>query len=441
MKKVVFSLCLLLAVAVAGLPFANGIIAEKMVRQLAENATAMYARSGYDLRFEILSYDRGVMGSQVRWQVDFGRLKNVYPVERIIGVETARHGFFGVESDTSLGENPWYAGWVAQRRDGKDPLAITTRYSFFGPVRSKVTLAPFAVDVGENPVDIHALEFAASCARDLTGMSYQGNWQGMTEDEENRLGPVSFEAGLTRVTDMVWAGTGSASVSAFTARGTKGPVSFTGLDLDFNVATSQDKAFMDIEMGARMGSATINGDTFRDLALRLGVGRVDLNAYEELALLYANIANNALAGISAQGSGPDAAGRMTKRMMADSAPQLLAGLEKMLKKDFYIRIEELGITLPKGRVTGSCRLGLKKDMTLAQFYPLMIQPSHALEIFTLASSASAPGALVGANPALTLPVFPGMATGLFVPENEAFTHRAETRDGALFLNGQEVALP
>ncbi len=83
---------------------------------------------------------------------------------------------------------------------------------------------------------------------------------------------------------------------------------------------------------------------------------------------------------------------------------------------------------------------LKKDMTIAQFYPILAQPSHALEVFFLKSNLSLPSAMVGNRPDLTMPVFPGMQTGLFRQEGEAFFHQAETRENKLYLNGEEVLL-
>jgi hypothetical protein len=85
-------------------------------------------------------------------------------------------------------------------------------------------------------------------------------------------------------------------------------------------------------------------------------------------------------------------------------------------------------------------LSLNKDMTLAQFIPLMHQPELVLDILSLQSNFTLPAELAGGNPMLLAPIFSGMTTGLFVKEDEKLTHQAETIEGKLFLNGQEVRL-
>jgi hypothetical protein len=79
-------------------------------------------------------------------------------------------------------------------------------------------------------------------------------------------------------------------------------------------------------------------------------------------------------------------------------------------------------------------------MTLAQFIPIMIQPELALDVFSLKSKVSLPYELIGDQENLLHPMFPGMQTGLFVREENNLIHSAETRNGKLFLNGQEVTL-
>jgi len=60
--------------------------------------------------------------------------------------------------------------------------------------------------------------------------------------------------------------------------------------------------------------------------------------------------------------------------------------------------------------------------------------------FSLKSDLVLPVELVGENPKLLQPVFPGMKTGLFVRKGEDMIHHAETRTGKLFCNGHEVRL-
>lgn len=48
--------------------------------------------------------------------------------------------------------------------------------------------------------------------------------------------------------------------------------------------------------------------------------------------------------------------------------------------------------------------------------------------------------LVGENPKLLAPPFPGMQTGLFVKNGDNLIHQAETVDGKLIVNNKQLAL-
>jgi len=126
--------------------------------------------------------------------------------------------------------------------------------------------------------------------------------------------------------------------------------------------------------------------------------------------------------------------------MKRNVPQFVSGLEKLLKKDFEIRMSKLNLELPQGKIKGRFSLGLKQDVTMVQCLMLAAQPDLALDIFFLQSDISLPLALVGDRQDLIFPMFQGMKTGLFVHGGDRLTHRAETRDNRLYLNGQEVVL-
>ena len=96
--------------------------------------------------------------------------------------------------------------------------------------------------------------------------------------------------------------------------------------------------------------------------------------------------------------------------------------------------------MAQGPVKAEITLGLRKDVTLAQLLPTMMQPHLILDMVSLKSDVSLPDEWVGDKGRLLRPLFPGMQTGLFVREGKNLTHRAETRNGKLFLNGREVKL-
>lgn len=58
----------------------------------------------------------------------------------------------------------------------------------------------------------------------------------------------------------------------------------------------------------------------------------------------------------------------------------------------------------------------------------------------LKSNLSLPAHLIGENPKLVSPLYPGMQTGLFVKDGGNLVRRAETIDGKLMLNNREMIL-
>ncbi|MEH0021331.1 MAG: DUF945 family protein [Desulfobacter sp.] len=441
MKKILLILIVLIVAGVAGMPYVNGMITQKVVTAAFEDINQMYTDSGYDIKMEILEYDRGFSSSRIEWQMTFGSLSAVYGLENITFVDDATHGLLSVVSETSLEKNQWFTDWVAARQDGKNPLKIHTRYPAFGPIVSDITLDPFSIDADGETLDIGSLELAMTVDRALTTFSSKGKWEGITGVDGN-IGPVTLDAESSRVTSMIWEGKGNIGLEKFHVvdSDTAESVDFSGLDVDFDISAGADKKRMNVDMGVALDTIMIDGQTLSDWSFRWGIGHIDIQAYESLIVLYSEMMNEMLAQVENPGADPGVVNDMMMDAMARNSSQLMAEAEKLLKKDFQIRVSDLDIGLPQGRVKGSLSLGLKKDMTMAQFFPLMSQPSLALDIFSLKSDVRFPENMAAGNPNLTMPVFPGMKTGLFVQEGTDLHHWAETRDNRLYLNGEEVVL-
>ena len=120
--------------------------------------------------------------------------------------------------------------------------------------------------------------------------------------------------------------------------------------------------------------------------------------------------------------------------------RIMVGYEKLLKEGLEVRISDLHFKLPDGEVKGDVTLRLLREMTLIQFVPILYQPRLLLDIFYMKSDFSLPANLVGENPKLLTPLYPGMKTGLFIKDGDNLVHRAETKGGKLILNGREVVL-
>ena len=206
MKKVIVAaLAVVLAVAVC-IPFASGLIMEKTIRKAFTDLNNMYADTGAGYRLEIVDYHRGYLASNIEWKVDLGALKNIYPIQEVIFKDTAKHGFAGVVSTTSLRENPWYETFVAEKLQGRDPVHITTRYGLTGSIESMVVLDPFSVVVDNEAIDVQAGSMATKTDSELKHFTSSGNWAGLSAGEAVSIGQTSLESELTRFTTFVWNG-------------------------------------------------------------------------------------------------------------------------------------------------------------------------------------------------------------------------------------------
>jgi uncharacterized protein YdgA (DUF945 family) len=178
-----------------------------------------------------------------------------------------------------------------------------------------------------------------------------------------------------------------------------------------------------------------------DASFQIGINHIDFEGFEAFMKLYAELTSKALGDFSeASEKGPEKTKKDLEKQFASLGLQMAGAYEKLLKQGLEFQISDLEAKLPQGQIKGDFSLGLKKDMTMVQFMPLMMQPGLALDIFSLKSNLSLPYKLVGANPKLLNPMYPGMRTGLFVKKGDDMVHNAETRNGKLFLNGEALIL-
>jgi hypothetical protein len=129
-----------------------------------------------------------------------------------------------------------------------------------------------------------------------------------------------------------------------------------------------------------------------------------------------------------------------QQAVTEAGMQMMGVYEKLLKKDLEIRISDLHLEHATGKIDGDVTLRLLQDMTLAQFAPALYQPHLLLDVLYLESDVSLPAQLVGENPNLLSPLFPGMQTGIFIKDGDKLSHKAQTKDGMLILNGEELNL-
>ena len=113
-------------------------------------------------------------------------------------------------------------------------------------------------------------------------------------------------------------------------------------------------------------------------------------------------------------AGSEAAGEIMKKQMAMIGFHMMAAYEKLLKQGLEFKVSDLRVKLAEGEIKGGLTLRLLKAMCFMQFASIVSQPELLFDIFYLKSDFSLLVNLVGEDPKLLSPLYPGMQTGLFV---------------------------
>lgn len=440
MKKIVIGIVVILGIAALAAPFASGLLMERIVRETFGNANALQASSGQDMSAEIVRYDRGYASSEIEWKMKFGKLKGIYGVDEVVFIDRAEHGIGGIVSKTSLEKNAWYTDFVAARLSGKDPLHITTNYKLTGGVALAVTVDAFEmVEEGQTFMAKPGKVVIAS-DKDFKHFTSEASWEGLLVGEQFSIAGMSMKSALTMMSPYIWDGNVAMALKHMQAKDAAEQFDLTNLQIDYELR--YDKAQNKLSAKAEYGVENLSAGTEKisDIFARIGIKGVDAKGYEDFMKLYTATVSGILGDMAAAKDDPEKMQQVLEKKMAVVGFQVVAAAEKLLTKGLELQVSDLRVHLPEGEVTGDAVLTLKKDMTFAQFIPVVNQPALALDIIALKSNLSLPAALVGDMPMLFAPVYPGMQTGLLVKNGEQAQHNAETRDGKLFVNGTELVL-
>ena len=431
MKKAGIIVLLLIGI-IAALPWVNGIVMERIVRNGLARMNRNAPASG--VRYDLVSYYRGYAGTVAEWKMDLGSMAPLAGTREIFFTERASHGWTAITSETSLEKNEWYARWAADR--GRDPLTIRTRYAAFGPVVTKITLDALPLETGKRSLAVGALDLVVTADPSFDHVTAKGNWKGMSEDGRKVLGKVSFDSDMEKVPGAVWQGRSRMVADSFNSDDPA--LALSNLEFTTDVTADKGAGHMDIAVNIAAEDVSMNGNFPSGWSLGFKIKKMDIRAYQDLQSYYGELARRMAPVLSDPGVPPEEREDLLKNAIRENQFQAVARMEKMLKKGFGLEISPLDVTLPQGRIRGNLSLRLLRDMTLAGFLPVALRPDLALEIFSLDSRLEMPGEFE--TPNLTAPLFPGMKTGLFVLKDGRLFHQAMTRDGKLYLNDQAVDL-
>jgi uncharacterized protein YdgA (DUF945 family) len=439
MKKIIVGAVLLLAVAGVAIPFVNGLVMEKMIEQSFGNLNAMYAETGSDVSVEIIRYDRHVFSTEIEWKIQFGSLQALYGIDEVIFIDRADHGLTSIVSETSLEKNKWFTEFVSEKLDRQNPLTIVSEFTLSGQIKSHITFNAFAFPMEAEVVEIKAGQITFDCDKELKNFYSIAAWDGVVVAEKLQIDGIAMSSSLERISTYLWDGMLSFTLEEGKVTGRNWEqvelVDFKG-DYSFDVDLEENTVSVVTTFGAEHLAA--GSEQIDNSFVRIGLVNMAAAGFEEFMKLYTEMANTVAKDIAALENDPGKMKSIFQKQMDETRFQMITAFEHLLKKGLELQISDLQAQLPSGEIQGDVVLTLNKDMSFAQFIPLIQQPELALEIFSLQSDISLPAELVGDDPALVAPIYPGMPTGLFVKAGEKFVNKTETRDGKLYLNGLEV---
>lgn len=440
MKKILLGVLVLVALGVVVAPFGCGIVMEKVVRQAYDDVNAMYAESGTDASVEIVEYDRGFRSSRIEWKVNLGTMASLYDIDEIIVVDQVAHGLMSVTATSNLEKNPWFTDFIENKLEGKNPLKITTRYSLSGNVHSTVLMDAFTYHEGEAALEIKPAKLTVECDEGIHNLETNMHWEGMSIAETMEVGTMTMSSELEKISTYIWAGDATFECERGQIFHEKETFGFAHMTGEYDLAYDEKAQRLSIAMAYGAETLLTGEEKIEDVFGRFALNKLDVDAYEEFARLYVATAEDLMDNLTAIEGDAEEAQRMLEAQMLQMGMQFTAVYEKFLKEGFEIQISDVKASLPQGKITGDVGVILKKDMTFAQFLPLLQQPERVLDVIDLQSDIAFPAELAGDDPTLTAPLYPGMQTGLFIKKGNEMVHKAQTKDGKLLLNGKEVVL-
>jgi len=440
MKKVFAGIVLILLVAGFGAPIINGIVMEKIIKKVYHDINTLHSDSGSEVSVEIVQYKRNYYSSSIEWKVKLRNMKSTYGVDEVVFSDQVAHGLLGVVSKTSMAGNSWYSDFVKDKLSGKDPLHITTEYKLLGNITSTVVLDAFSIVEEDKKNDVQRANVVTIFDKKLENFSTVASWDGLSLADELSLGRMTLNSKLKKISTYIWAGDVSFVIKDGWAVENTERVELANLENNYKLSFDKKKNSLSVELSTGAEKLKAGDDSLDDAFVRIGMRNIDGTAYEECMRLYAKSISGLMEEISGAEDDPEKIKAIVDKQMVVMGSKAMAVYEKLLKKDLEFFVSDLRGKMQSGEIKGNISLRLNKDMTFVQFFPILGQPALAMDIFSLTSSLSFPAELISDDSSLLTPFYPGMQTGVFEKDGKYLRHKAETKDGKLFLNGQEVLL-
>lgn len=440
MKKIIGIGILIIIVFVVSAPYVNGLILEKTLRNAEGSVNDLYADQGSGVTFAIRQYDREYASSEIEWVVNLGSLSTLYGVEEVVFVEHARHGFTGVVSTTSLDRNPWFSRAVDVYLNGENPLHMTTTYRIGGDIESAINIDAFSVELEGETLAIKPLTVHSTLDPGLTHLVSTVNGDGFSVADQIALDGLALRYDLKKISSLIWAGTMAGEIKNLSVTG-------QGENLVLQDLKSVYTMNYDPEKNLLSSGGTLDIEHFESgqqeadrISARIDVANIDAAGYEEFFQLYSQTISSMMEDYQVAIANPDGMDDAMQQRMQTAGLQLMAAFEKLLTEGLEFKVSNVRAQLPQGNIDGEMTLRLTQDITFAQLAFFAMDPNLLLDFISLQSNLRFPAELVPDPAPLVSPIYQGMPTGLFVQNGTNLEHNAQTKNGKLFLNGQEFRL-
>lgn len=440
MKRILIVVGCLVVLAGASMPWVNGMLMERGYRQLVDQANAMYQEQGLDMKVEILRYDRSYKTSEVEWKIILGSYSGLYGVEEITMVDRGTHGLHKAVFSSSLEKNPWYQEFISSQPSFGDPLSITTEYDLLGDIQSRFTLAPLEMMVEGEKLMVKEASMEFTCDWLLENFTASGTWEGVQVGETVNIAGISLNSDMKIVSTYIWDGIAKIHIKNIEGREGDVEVQVDDVDLDYDIGYDPVKKVLEFEVSYGVGRFSDGTEEVKDAGVTFALRGVDAIAYEEFVRMYTELLGEVFADMQGAEDDPEAMLRAIEQKLTSVGLQMAGVAEKFMKSGFEISVSDLRAGLEEGNIHGEALIRLEKDMTMAQMFPMVQQPNLIFDYLSFHSDLRIPSTLVGENPMLLEPAYPGMQTGIFVREGDDLVSKIETREKKLFINEEEFSL-
>ena len=441
MKKLVIGIGIIVVVVIAAAPFVSGLMMEKIVTEQQKSYAERYADQPFYPQIQIVNYQRGYLSSQVEWSIQLPENEPFTDIGPIILSETAQHGLIGVTTQVSLTKNRWYNDFINEQLAGKDPFSLTGEYSIFSGVTARFVNAAFQIPLEDNSsLEVKAGHITFNSDASLENIKTSANFAGLALSDLVNIDGIALESDNNVITGMIMAGTGQVTIDR---------IALNNPDNGKNIAIDRIKVMSDINYDAAQDSLSAVADysadqivaagtEIKDVHVGFAINNLDAAGVNDFYRVYSEILNAAMEDMSSAQSDPQQAQLLLQEKFESARMRLVSELEKLLTKDLQVKISDVNVVFPQGKVTGDLAIGLKKDMTLMNFMVLLQQPQAVTDIFSFESHASVAQELVPNAERFIYPLMPAMQSGVFEVSGQQLVHHAEIKGDKFLLNGEEI---